>query len=45
MIRNMLRQTKMQIDSLFLVIVGTQSNWVGIQNGERLQRLRRLTSG
>ena len=40
MIRNMLRQTKMEIDSLFLVIVGTRSNWDGVENGERLQRLR-----
>ena len=39
MIRNMFRQTKMQIDFLFLIIVGTRSNWVGIENGASLRHL------
>ncbi len=43
MIRNMLRQTKMHIDFLFLNIVGTQSNWVGIETGTSLRRLCTLT--
>lgn len=39
MIRNMRRQTKMEIDFLFLVVVGTHSNWVGVETGEQLHRL------
>jgi integrative and conjugative element protein (TIGR02256 family) len=41
MISNMLRQTKMQIDFLFLIIVGIHSTWVGLKNGERMRQLDR----
>lgn len=40
MICNMLRQTKMEIDFLFLVIIGIQSNWVGIKTSKGLRRLQ-----
>ena len=42
MIRNMFRGTQREINFLFLVIVGTEENWVGIENGWRLRRLKPL---
>jgi integrative and conjugative element protein (TIGR02256 family) len=42
MIYNMLKRTKMEIDFLFTVIVGTLDYWVGIQKGKRLTRLKAL---
>lgn len=39
MIRNMFHQTKMQIDFLFLIIIGIRSTWVGIETGASLRRL------
>ena len=47
MIRNMFHQTKMEIDFLLLIIIGTRSPWIGIENGESLRQLvgnRRRTS-
>ncbi len=45
MIRNMFRQTKMEIDFLLLIIVGTSSLWIGIENGESLRQLLVYTDG
>jgi integrative and conjugative element protein (TIGR02256 family) len=42
MIYNMLKHTKMEIDFLFTVLVGTLDYWVGIQKGKRLTRLKTL---
>jgi integrative and conjugative element protein (TIGR02256 family) len=42
MIHNMFQQTTMEIDFLFLAIIGIRSNWVGIQDGKRLRRLQAL---
>jgi len=39
MIRNMFDQTQMEIDFLFLVVVGTESTWVGIQNQDGMRSL------
>lgn len=39
MIGNLLRQSRMEINFLLLVIVGTEMNWVGVQRGRRLTRL------
>jgi integrative and conjugative element protein (TIGR02256 family) len=39
MIRNMFHQTKMEIDFLLLIIVGTRSLWIGIENGESVREL------
>jgi integrative and conjugative element protein (TIGR02256 family) len=39
MIRNMLAQTKMEVEFLFLIIVGIESIWIGIENGKELRRL------
>lgn len=39
MIRNMFRQTKMEIDFLILIIVGTMDVWIGIENGRSLRQL------
>lgn len=39
MIRNMFHQTKMEIDFLLLLIIGTSCLWIGIENGESLREL------
>lgn len=43
MIRNMFNQTKMEIEFLFLIIVGTQSIWIAIENGFELRPLNAIT--
>jgi len=40
MIRNMFSDTRRQIGFLFLVVVGTDETWVGIENGKQLKRLK-----
>ena len=40
MIRNMFKQTRMEINFLALVVVGQDENWVGIQDGRRLHHLK-----
>ena len=40
MIRNMFKQTIMEINFLFLVVVGHDENWVGIQDRKRLVHLK-----
>jgi hypothetical protein len=40
MIRNMLRESRMEIDFLFTIIVGTRDYWVGYQKGEKLAQLK-----
>ncbi len=42
MIRNMLRDSIMEIDFLFTVIVGIDDYWVGLQKGRKLTRLKRI---
>lgn len=44
MIRNMVRMTQMEVNFLFLVIVGLEAVWVGQEDGNRL-RLGRVCSG
>jgi integrative and conjugative element protein (TIGR02256 family) len=39
MIRNMFKQTEMEIEFLFLIVVGLESVWIGIENGRELLRL------
>jgi integrative and conjugative element protein (TIGR02256 family) len=43
MIRNMFRQTEMEIDFLFLIIVGRNTIWIGVENGESLRELDSVT--
>ncbi len=43
MIRNMFRQTEMEIDFLFLIVVGRSSIWIGVENGESLLKLSPIT--
>ena len=40
MIRNMCRDTQHHIGFLFLVIIGTQETWIGIQDRKRLRKLK-----
>jgi integrative and conjugative element protein (TIGR02256 family) len=40
MIRNMFNQTQMEITFLFLIIIGTRSNWVGVEDGKTLRHLK-----
>ena len=42
MIRNMLRDSIMEIDFLLTVIVGIDDYWVGMQKGRKLTRLKRI---
>lgn len=42
MIRNMFRDTRKEIDCLFLVIVGINESWVGFENGHTLKKLKPL---
>jgi integrative and conjugative element protein (TIGR02256 family) len=42
MIRNMFRQSVMSVGFLFLVVVGTKENWVGLENGSVLKKLKAL---
>jgi hypothetical protein len=39
MILNMLRDTKMELSFLFLVVLGTAEDWVGIASAGRVRRL------
>lgn len=43
MIRNMFHQTRMEVDFLILVVVGLEENWVGMENGRRLRKLKPFT--
>lgn len=43
MIRNMFNQTQMEITFLFLIIIGTRSNWVGIEDGNTLRQLQSVS--
>jgi integrative and conjugative element protein (TIGR02256 family) len=42
MIRNMFRQSRLEIEFLFLAVIGQVENWVGLENGRSLRRLRPL---
>jgi integrative and conjugative element protein (TIGR02256 family) len=42
MIYNMLKDTKMEIDFLFTIIVGTHDYWVGYQKGGKLTQLKSI---
>jgi integrative and conjugative element protein (TIGR02256 family) len=40
MIRNMFRQSRLEVEFLFLVVIGGAENWVGVENGRSLKRLK-----
>jgi hypothetical protein len=42
MIYNMLKDTKMEIDFLFTIIVGTNEYWIGYQTGKKLIKLKKM---
>jgi integrative and conjugative element protein (TIGR02256 family) len=43
MIRNMFRQSKLEVEFLFLVVIGQAESWVGLENGRSLKRLSPLS--
>jgi integrative and conjugative element protein (TIGR02256 family) len=45
MIHNMFHQTRMHAGILFLVVVGTEENWIGVEDGVWLERLIRCEDG
>ncbi|MDQ3802793.1 MAG: Mov34/MPN/PAD-1 family protein [Acidobacteriota bacterium] len=42
MIRNMFRQSQLEVEFLFLVVIGGAESWVGLENGRSLKRLKPL---
>lgn len=42
MIRNMFRQSKLELTVLFLVVIGRAENWVGAEDGRSLKKLKPL---
>ena len=43
MIRNMFRQSRFEVEILFLVVVGRVENWVGREDGHSLKKLKTVT--
>jgi integrative and conjugative element protein (TIGR02256 family) len=39
MIRNMFRQSRLEVEFIFLVIIGRAESWIGMENGSSLKRL------
>lgn len=42
MIRNMIRQSILGVNFLILVVVGLSENWIGLENGSTLKKLKLL---
>lgn len=42
MIRNMFRESKMEIDFLLLIIIGQATNWIGMETGRSLVKLSQV---